>query len=966
MEHLIIDVVIGLLLVYIAASFLLMKIQEGVHGGFYRGRVSNLLKAMDEAVGRDPDLRKQVMDNRLIASLWSGDGDPRAGGLFTRAEGPSKIPGDLFAKALLMSLNPSGKLPSTELRTPLDFMDALIGSTKQGSDREKYLLALRGLVPGPDAGWPEFELAIGTWFCDIGDRAEGWYKRRSEAMGLLLAALLCVAINIDTCHMINVLGSDTELRQGFGALAQLVVQQNGEATGAGLKTATLDPALDPTVRAVARLRDARRRVEKVFTTDTKIGAYGAYESDAREVCAVAQSAEALAAERVAAQKAEAASAALAAVGASSAGSKKSAKKAGSEKSAAGSEPARPVEYVSNSDVWVKVLIRLQAILPSHIQRVGEGSSDEKALRAIHACLGHVGAWVDSGIAATSNPDSRADLQEAVKGIEDSAASVLAVMRTTQIYGGLRNLFRVDPDAFERCARMPQIGLAALSSCVLKEQGLMNRLPVGHGGANWRAQFCRVEELSTKATPKERVEFLTTTPSWPCDFKPMEAQPQLGLEAMRLVPDTAGFFTVLGGYIVSALFISLGGPVLFGFLNKWIGLKNAGRVRDASLSAVQGAGTLPLPMLAVPGVVTTSSGATTKIGSMSTAEGAQPGLEENLSARETQALKQRLSLTPSTGGFDQATRAALLRETGSETLTLASYVQLMGRAPLQSGPQLGALPTARPQRRQPYALAPTLAENLNRKTNFPNRENPSAVTTFTDEMRAMAVLFRFKRQGVTDHQAPIFRVVEDHPEQLDQIEESLLNEILGEAIQPFPRFPDAPWMDIALGELGQVERDVGTRATSNPRICDYLDAVSTSLGDQGDKTPWCAAFVTWVLKHPQAAGSKKPFTSPIVQGFKADLDTGLLLAGQSLESAASWKGWQRPTGSPLAPVVGNKGTPPPAVGDVVVVEVEPGKFHTGFVFELGKTGADEFWMLGGNQRGGTRVSLSRFALTSIRS
>jgi len=957
MEHLIIDVVIGLLLIYIAASFLLMKIQEGVHGGLYRGRVSNLLKVMDEAVGRDSDLKKQVMDNRLIASLWSGDGEPRAGGLFTRAEGPSKIPGDLFAKALLMSLNPSGKLPSTEQRTPLDFMDALLGSTKQGADREKYLLALRGLVPGPDAGWPEFELAIGTWFCDIGDRAEGWYKRRSEAMGLLLAALLCVAINIDTSHMINVLGSDTELRQGFGALAELVIQRNGEATGAGVKTATLDPALDPTVRAVARLRDARRRVEKVFTTDTKIGAYGAYESDARKVCAVAQSQEALAA-----QKEGAAAAASATAGRSSAGSKSAA----SERSAAGSKPAQQVEYVSNSDVWVKVLIRLQAILPEQIQRVGKGSSNENTLSDIYTCLGHVGAWVDSGIAATNNPDSRADLQEAVKGIEDSAASVLAVMRTTQIYGGLRNLFQVDPDAFERCARVPQIGLAALSSCVLKEQGLMNRLPVGHGGANWREQFCRVDELRTSATPEERAEFLKTTPSWPCDFKPMVAQPQLGLEAMRLVPDTAGFFTVLGGYIVSALFISLGGPVLFGFLNKWIGLKNAGRVRDASLNAVQGAGTLPLPMLAVPGVVATSSGTTGKTASVPTVEGAQPGLEDKLSAREMQALKQRLGLTPSTGGFDQATRAAVLRETGSETLTLASYVQLMGRAPLQSGPQLGALPTARPQRRQPYALAPTLAENLNRKTSFPNRENPSAVTTFTDEMRAMAVLFRFKRQGVTDHQAPIFRIVEDHPEQLDQIEESLLNEILGEAIQPFPRFPDAPWMDIALGELGQVERNVGTRATSNPRICDYLDAVSTSLGEQGDKTPWCAAFVTWVLKHPQATASKKPFTSPIVQGFKADPDTGLLLAGQALESAASWKGWQRPTGSPPAPVVGDKGTPPPAVGDVVVVEVESGKFHTGFVFEVGKAGADEFWMLGGNQRGGTRVSLSRFALTSIRS
>lgn len=33
MENLIIDVVIGLLLIYIAASFLLMKVQESLDGG---------------------------------------------------------------------------------------------------------------------------------------------------------------------------------------------------------------------------------------------------------------------------------------------------------------------------------------------------------------------------------------------------------------------------------------------------------------------------------------------------------------------------------------------------------------------------------------------------------------------------------------------------------------------------------------------------------------------------------------------------------------------------------------------------------------------------------------------------------------------------------------------------------------------------------------------------------------------
>ncbi|MFM8769790.1 MAG: hypothetical protein ACKOD9_19220, partial [Rubrivivax sp.] len=91
---------------------------------------------------------------------------------------------------------------------------------------------------------------------------------------------------------------------------------------------------------------------------------------------------------------------------------------------------------------------------------------------------------------------------------------------------------------------------------------------------------------------------------------------------------------------------------------------------------------------------------------------------------------------------------------------------------------------------------------------------------------------------------------------------------------------------------------------------------------------------------------------------------LLLPTAALEAARSWKGWQRPTGRSAAlPSVGAAGNPPPMVGDVVVVATGPNAFHVGFVFEV-STASGEFWMLGGNQRGGSRVSLARFNLSAI--
>jgi hypothetical protein len=258
------------------------------------------------------------------------------------------------------------------------------------------------------------------------------------------------------------------------------------------------------------------------------------------------------------------------------------------------------------------------------------------------------------------------------------------------------------------------------------------------------------------------------------------------------------------------------------------------------------------------------------------------------------------------------------------------------------------------------LAQTLADNLNAKTSFPNRVDRTVVTTFSDEMRAMAVLYRYDKKGAHDNTNPIFRTVNSDPAQLDQIEESLLNEILDATTTPMPRFANAPWMDIALGELGQKESNGSSRGTSNPRVCEYLDAAAAGLGDQGDTTPWCGAFVAWVLKHPHATIGGAAVVSPALAGFQP-ADNGLLVAAAPA-TALSWKGWARPPLiQPQPPVAGAAGNPPPMVGDVVVVQTDPGKFHTGFVFEVGGTG---FWMLGGNQHAGSRVCLSPFPLSAI--
>lgn len=81
-----------------------------------------------------------------------------------------------------------------------------------------------------------------------------------------------------------------------------------------------------------------------------------------------------------------------------------------------------------------------------------------------------------------------------------------------------------------------------------------------------------------------------------------------------------------------------------------------------------------------------------------------------------------------------------------------------------------------------------------------------------------------------------------------------------------KFRDAPWMAIALEEVGKSEIP---GSEHNPRILQYH--ATTTLKASNDETPWCSAFVNWCL---QEAGIK----------------------GTGSATASSWYRWGAPSGA----------------------------------------------------------------------
>ncbi|MBI3410583.1 MAG: hypothetical protein HY040_19780 [Planctomycetes bacterium] len=209
------DVAIGLVLIYCLLSLVNSAVKEGIES-WVKKRAIDLERGIREIL-HDPQgtgLAKDFFNHPLICCLYKGEYKPSPTNfvtiLYEGSSLPSYIPPAAFASALLdIVLGPPG---AGNASPPLTSM---INRIENGHVK-KALLALAAKAQGDVE---QLRKEIEAWFNNAMDRVAGWYKRWSQAVLFACGLVIVILVNADTIAIATSLSQDPAMRTAMVTVA---------------------------------------------------------------------------------------------------------------------------------------------------------------------------------------------------------------------------------------------------------------------------------------------------------------------------------------------------------------------------------------------------------------------------------------------------------------------------------------------------------------------------------------------------------------------------------------------------------------------------------------------------------------------------------------------------------------------------------------------------------------------------
>jgi len=216
----VLELAIGLIFVFFVMSIISSALTEVISAAL--GLRANNLEAGIKNILGDPKARglaRQFFDHPLIKGLtkdgkrWFWRGPNR----------PSYIPAATFTRTLLDLVPAAGATPDAPPPVPEG-----VSETDLAHQVANINAALATLGARDDLETLRRE--VGSWFDQAMERVSGWYKRRAQAIILVVGGAVIVFTNADTVTIANTLWQDPTVREQAVALAQRAVDQPRTST----------------------------------------------------------------------------------------------------------------------------------------------------------------------------------------------------------------------------------------------------------------------------------------------------------------------------------------------------------------------------------------------------------------------------------------------------------------------------------------------------------------------------------------------------------------------------------------------------------------------------------------------------------------------------------------------------------------------------------------------------------------
>jgi len=231
----ILDVAIGLVLVYLLLSVLCSTIREAIEG-LLNARGANLERGIRELFGGSKEgkaLATALYEHPFVAGLYRGTydevkrnaaGDAKAGSTL-----PAYIPSKNVALALL-DLAARGPATGGAVVPASEHVALTLQSARENIRNIENPAVRRALLCAIDTAGQDFDQAVknvSEWYDSAMQRVSGWYRRNTQRILFALGLIVAIAANVNSITIASALYHDKPLRDALVAQAGRVASDTG-------------------------------------------------------------------------------------------------------------------------------------------------------------------------------------------------------------------------------------------------------------------------------------------------------------------------------------------------------------------------------------------------------------------------------------------------------------------------------------------------------------------------------------------------------------------------------------------------------------------------------------------------------------------------------------------------------------------------------------------------------------------